>query len=45
MFAALTRQGSTLMNGNMVDLDAFKAEIDAGAAAMREAMKAQAATD
>ena len=45
MFAALTRQGSTLMNGNMVDLDAFKAEIDAGAAAMREALKAQATTD
>jgi AhpD family alkylhydroperoxidase len=39
MFAALTRQGSTLLNGNMVDLDAFKAEIDAGAAAMREAWK------
>ena len=30
------------MNGNMVDLDAFKAEVDAGAAAMREALKAQA---
>ena len=45
MFAALTRQGSTLMNGNMVDIDAFKAEIDAGAAAMREALKAKAATD
>jgi AhpD family alkylhydroperoxidase len=45
MFAGLTRLGSTLMNGNMVDLDAFKAEIDAGAAAMREAMKAEAATD
>ncbi len=43
MFAALTRQGSTLMNGNMVDIDAFKAEIDAGAAAMREAMKTQVA--
>ena len=42
MFAALTRQGSTLMNGNMVDLDAFKAEIDAGAAVMREALKAKA---
>ena len=45
MFAALTRQGSTLMNGNMVDFDAFKAEVDAGAAAMREALKAQATTD
>ena len=43
MFAALTRQGSTLLNGNMVDIDAFKAEIDAGAAAMREAMKTQVA--
>ena len=45
MFAALTRQGSTLMNGNMVDIDAFKAEVDAGAAAMREAMKAKPATN
>ena len=45
MFAGLTRQGSALMNGNMVDLAAFKAEVDAGAAAMREALKAQAATD
>jgi len=45
MFAALTRQGSTLMNGNMVDLEAFKAEIDAGAAAMREALKTKAATN
>lgn len=36
MFAALTRQGSTILNGNMVDLAAFKAEVDAGAAAMRE---------
>jgi AhpD family alkylhydroperoxidase len=39
MFAAMTRQWSTLMNGNMADLDAYKKEIDAGAAAMREAMK------
>ena len=36
MFAALTRQGSTLLNGNMVDITAFMAEIDAGAAVMRE---------
>ena len=42
MFAGLTRLGSTLMNGNMVDKAKFKAEIDAGAAAMREALKAQA---
>ncbi len=41
MFAAMTRQGSTIMNGNMVDLDEFKKAIDAGAAAMREAMKAE----
>ncbi len=38
MFAGLTRLGSTVMNGNMVDMAAFKAAIDAGAAAMREAM-------
>ena len=30
------------MNGNMVDKAKFKAEIDAGAAAMREALKAKA---
>ncbi len=41
MFAAMTRQGSTIMNGNMVDLDEFKKAIDAGAAAMREAMKSE----
>ena len=41
MFAAMTRQGSTIMNGNMVDLDEFKKAIDAGAAAMREAMKTE----
>jgi AhpD family alkylhydroperoxidase len=39
MFGALTREWSTILNGNMVDLDAFKKAIDAGAAAMREAMK------
>jgi AhpD family alkylhydroperoxidase len=38
MFAAMTRQGSTIMNGNMVDMERYKAAIDAGAAAMREAM-------
>jgi AhpD family alkylhydroperoxidase len=43
MFAGLTRLGSTLVNGNMVDKTKFKAEIDAGAAAMREALKAKAA--
>jgi AhpD family alkylhydroperoxidase len=43
MFAAMTRQGSAIMNGNMVDLDEFKKAIDAGAAAMREAMKAETA--
>jgi hypothetical protein len=41
MFAAMTRQGSTIMNGNMVDFEEFKAAIDAGAAAMREAMKTE----
>jgi AhpD family alkylhydroperoxidase len=41
MFAAMTREWSTIMNGNMVDLEAFKKGIDAGAAAMREAMKAE----
>ncbi len=41
MFAAMTREGSTIVNGNMVDLDAFKKAIDEGAAAMREAMKAE----
>ena len=46
MFAGLTRLGSTLVNGNMVDKTKFKAEIDAGAAAMREALKAKpVATD
>jgi AhpD family alkylhydroperoxidase len=42
MFGALTRLGSTVMNGNMVDMDAFKAAIDAGAAAMSYAMTKQA---
>ncbi len=41
MFAAMTREGSTIVNGNMVDLDEFKKAIDEGAAAMREAMKAE----
>jgi AhpD family alkylhydroperoxidase len=41
MFAAMTRAGSTIMNGNMVDMEEFKAAIDAGAAAMREAMAAE----
>ncbi len=43
MFAGLTRLGSTLNNGNMVDKAKFKAEIDAGAVAMREALKSQTA--
>ncbi|MEX0853365.1 MAG: carboxymuconolactone decarboxylase family protein [Bauldia sp.] len=38
MFGAMTRQWSTLFNGNMVDFAAFKKEIDAGAALMREAL-------
>jgi AhpD family alkylhydroperoxidase len=42
MFAGLTRLGSTVMNGNQVNFEEFKAAIDAGAAAMREALaKAQ----
>jgi AhpD family alkylhydroperoxidase len=40
MFAAMTREWSTILNGNMVDLEAFKKEIDAGAAAARAAMAA-----
>lgn len=40
MFAGLTRLGSTVLNGNMVPMDEFKAAIDAGAAAMCEAMAA-----
>ena len=43
MFAGLTRLGSTLSNGNMLDKAKFKAEVDAGAAAMREALKTEAA--
>jgi AhpD family alkylhydroperoxidase len=39
MFAALTREWSTILNGNQVDLAKFKAEIDAAAAAAREGMK------
>lgn len=42
MFGAMTREWSTILNGNMVDIVAFKKEIDAGAAAMREAMKKDA---
>jgi hypothetical protein len=38
MFGAMTREWSTILNGNMVDLTAFKKSIDAGAAAMREAL-------
>lgn len=41
MFAAMTREGSTIVNGNMVNLDEFKKAIDEGAAAMREAMKTE----
>jgi AhpD family alkylhydroperoxidase len=43
MFAGLTRLGSTVMNGNQVDFAEFKAAIDAGAAAMREALAKEAA--
>ena len=43
MFGAMTRMWSTIMNGNQVDFEAFKAEIDAGAAAMRAAMAEQPA--
>jgi AhpD family alkylhydroperoxidase len=35
MFAALTRLWSTVLNGNQVDLAAFKAEIDAAAEAAK----------
>ena len=38
MFAAMTREWSTVLNGNMVDMTAWRKEIDAGAAAAREAM-------
>ena len=44
MAAAVTREWSTIMNGNMPDFEAFKAEIDAAAAAKREMMKASGAT-
>jgi AhpD family alkylhydroperoxidase len=44
MFAAMTREGSTIMNGNMVDMAAFKKAIDEGAAAMRAAMKKEGTT-
>jgi len=43
MQAGITREWSAIMNGNMVDMNAFKKEIDAGAAAMREEMKASSA--
>lgn len=43
MFAAMTREWSTILNGNMADLVAFKKEIDTGAAAAREAMKKDSA--
>lgn len=42
MFAAMTRQWSTILNGNMADMVAFKAQVDAGAAALREAVKTAA---
>jgi hypothetical protein len=32
-------QPSSIQNGNLVDITVFKKEIDAGAAAMREAME------
>jgi AhpD family alkylhydroperoxidase len=42
MFAAMTRQWSTILNGNMADMTAFKASVDAGMAALREAQEAPA---
>ena len=42
--AAMTREGSTIVNGNMVDMAAYKKAIDEGAAAMRAAMKKQGTT-
>src|SRR5205814_7053054 len=44
MHGAMTREWSTILNGNMVDLTAFKKEIEEGAAATREAMKKQGTT-
>jgi AhpD family alkylhydroperoxidase len=41
LFGAMTREWSTILNGNQVDLAAFKAEVDAAAAAAREAMKSK----
>lgn len=38
MFGAMTREWSTILNGNMVDMAQFKAAIDTGAAMMREAL-------
>jgi AhpD family alkylhydroperoxidase len=38
MAAAITREWSTIMNGNAPDFEAFKAEVDAGVAHMREMM-------
>ena len=43
MDGATSRFWSTLLNGNQADLVAFKKEIDAGAAAMREALKKETA--
>jgi AhpD family alkylhydroperoxidase len=36
MFGAMTREWSTILNGNQVDMAAFKKAIDEGAAMMRE---------
>jgi hypothetical protein len=40
MFGAMSRQWSTILNGNQVDMAAFKTEIDAGAVLMRRAIRA-----
>jgi AhpD family alkylhydroperoxidase len=42
MFAAMTRQWSTILNGNMADTEAFKTAVDAGAAALADSMKTAA---
>jgi AhpD family alkylhydroperoxidase len=44
MIAAVTREWSTIMNGSQPDFVAFKAEVDAAAAHMREMMKDSKAT-
>ena len=43
LMAGMTRQWSTIFNGNQVDIAVFKEHIDAGAEAMREALQQPAA--